>query len=226
MFPLPLFPLSVVLLPGSRMPLHIFEPRYRRLLTDCLARPERAFGLIHCPENTDEADLPPGRVGCHALIGEVEQLADGRANILVTGGARFALVEIVPDPAPYHVARVTPFADIAEPAGDIAALAHRARGLFASVAASARSIVDDPDPVPGLPDDDDRVAFAIAALIDMPVQARQELLSSPSACGRLRAVIALLTASSTALAARADAHARSRRNGRGPYPSQFHPPIA
>jgi Lon protease-like protein len=216
----------VVLLPGARMPLHIFEPRYRTLLADCLARPDRAFGLINCPEGTNEADLPPGRVGCHALIGEVEQLADGRANIVVTGGARFALIEIVPAPAPYRVARVTPFADVAEPASDVAALAAHARHLFASAAALARSIVDDPDPVPDLPGDDDRVAFAVGALIDMTVQARQELLSSSSACGRLRAIIALLANSSGELSARADAHARSKRNGRGPYPPHSHPSVA
>jgi len=223
---LPLFPLPIVLLPGARLPLHIFEPRYRALLADCLDRPDRTFGLLFCAEGTSETAIPSGRVGCHAIIGEVEQMNDGRANILVTGGARFALVEIVPDPAPYRVARVAPFFDAAEPTDQVAALAGRARDLFANVAASARSIVDDPDPVPSLPEDDDRVGYAVAALIDMPVQARQELLSSPSPCERLRAIIALLTASSNELAARADAHTRSKRNGRGPYPPQSSPSVA
>ena len=76
---LPLFPLPLVLFPGAPLPLHIFEPRYRQMLSDCIARDSR-FGIIYRPE--DETDLEAGRVGC------VAQVDDFLRRILGETGAR------------------------------------------------------------------------------------------------------------------------------------------
>ncbi|HZE74649.1 MAG TPA: LON peptidase substrate-binding domain-containing protein, partial [Gemmatimonadales bacterium] len=85
-YPLPLFPLNVVLFPGTPLPLHIFEPRYRQMLADCLVG-DRRFGLV---QPGSEAETPDrGAVGCVAEIRANEQLPDGRANVLVVGGSRF-----------------------------------------------------------------------------------------------------------------------------------------
>ena len=103
---LPVFPLGVVLFPGTPLPLHLFEPRYRQLLAD-IEQGDRRFAILTAIPGVGERDLPAGRVGCVAQLTDVDRLPDGRANIIVVGGPRFALQRFVADPAPYHVADVT-----------------------------------------------------------------------------------------------------------------------
>jgi Lon protease-like protein len=82
-----IFPLSgAVLFPGLQLPLHIFEPRYRAMVSDALAR-DRRIGMIQ-PQRPAEG-APLYLVGCLGKIGEVEALDDGRFNIILEGEARF-----------------------------------------------------------------------------------------------------------------------------------------
>jgi Lon protease-like protein len=82
-----IFPLSgAVLYPGLRLPLHIFEPRYRAMVSDALAR-DRRIGMIQ-PQRAGEG-VPLFTVGCLGHIDEVEALDDGRFNIVLAGVARF-----------------------------------------------------------------------------------------------------------------------------------------
>lgn len=88
---LPLFPLEAVLLPGTHLPLHVFEPRYRALLADALAG-TRLIGL-HTLDQSAPA-LPDGRpallpFGCAGEIVEHEELPDGRSNIVLRGTFRY-----------------------------------------------------------------------------------------------------------------------------------------
>jgi Lon protease-like protein len=88
---LPLFPLNVVLLPGADMPLHIFEPRYRQMVRDCLQAKSR-FGILLA--------LPNGiaGTGCTAEILEVtNRYEDGRCDILTIGREPFRVVELFTD---------------------------------------------------------------------------------------------------------------------------------
>ena len=83
-----LFPLNVVLFPGAPLPLHIFEPRYRQMVKDCLEE-KTEFGMLLA--------MPKGvaRVGCTAEIVEVaKRYPDGRMDILTTGRAPFRVVEL------------------------------------------------------------------------------------------------------------------------------------
>src|SRR5581483_7060837 len=105
---LPLFPLTVVVFPGTPQPLHIFEPRYRRLLQDCLAG-NRRFGITLPGEKSEAPE--PGAVGCAVEIGASEELPDGRSNILVVGRRRFVVRQLIPGSAPYHVGLVEEFDD-------------------------------------------------------------------------------------------------------------------
>src|SRR5499427_2855005 len=85
---IPLFPLNVVLLPGASLPLHIFEPRYRQMVKDCLEK-KSEFGM--------QLAMPKGvaRVGCTAGIVEVaKRYSDGRMDILTVGRAPFRVVEL------------------------------------------------------------------------------------------------------------------------------------
>ena len=88
---LPLFPLNVVLLPGADMPLHIFEPRYRQMVRDCLEA-KSPFGMLLA--------LPNGMAGtgCTAEILEVTgRYHDGRCDILTVGREPFRIVELFPE---------------------------------------------------------------------------------------------------------------------------------
>lgn len=85
---IPLFPLNVVLLPGAELPLHIFEPRYRQMVKDCL-EDNSEFGMLLA--------LPNGvaRVGCTAeIVDVVKRYNDGRMDILTTGRSPFRAVHL------------------------------------------------------------------------------------------------------------------------------------
>ena len=82
-----IFPLAgAILYPGLSLPLHIFEPRYRAMVSDALAR-DRCIGMIQ-PQRVEEG-APLFTVGCLGHIDEVEALDDGRFNIVLTGESRF-----------------------------------------------------------------------------------------------------------------------------------------
>ena len=210
---IPLFPLPVVLFPGVALPLHIFEPRYRRMLSDCLEG-DRRFGLIHLPESTPERDLPRGQVGCIARVESVEPLPDGRSNIVVAGEERFALERFVDDPRPYHLGEVRDYADLPEPDEPLHALADGVLERFTRVAAAARALGNDHTPPPALPPGPALLAFRIAALVDTPLTMRYHLLASRSPLGRLREIDRLLASVEGGLQRRAELHERAKGNGR------------
>jgi Lon protease-like protein len=83
---LPLFPLDVVLFPGTPLPLHIFEPRYKEMIGECLAG-HRAFGVVRAIEQG------LAEVGCTAeIITVVKEYPDGRLDLVTEGRRRFELV--------------------------------------------------------------------------------------------------------------------------------------
>ena len=215
---LPVFPLPLVLFPGAPLPLHIFEPRYRQMLEDCVGGDSR-FGIVFRPEGTAETDLEPGCVGCVAEVDDAQTLPDGRSNIIVHGVRRFALQRFVVTPAPYHVAEVAEYDDLPEDSAALDVMAQRVRALFARVGRAARSLADDNDPLPPLPDEPDSLSFGIAALIDIEPPRRQELLASRLASERLTTIEALLAGAVDSLEARARVHTRAKSNGRGPHAS-------
>jgi len=213
---LPLFSLPLVLFPGAPLPLHIFEPRYRQLLADCVEGDSR-FGIVFRAEGVSEADLVPGTVGCIAEVDDAHTLPDGRSNIVVHGVRRFSLLRFVVTAAPYRVAEVDEYDDVAEDEAVLAPLARRVRGLFDRVVRAARTLADDHDPLPTLPDDANSLSFGIAALIDIEPSRRQALLESRLASERLETLGTMLAGAVDSLEARAKVHGRAKGNGRGPY---------
>ena len=218
----PLFPLALVLFPGARLPLHIFEPRYRALLADVRASDGR-FGIV-LRTGEDERQIAPGFVGCYAHVREAVPLPDGRSNVLVDGGERFAVERLVVDAGtPYHVAAVRPFRD--EPVADASALASaaaRARAAFARVAAAAHTLSSElplgaDAGVPSLPDDDARIAFAVCAAVEFDLPARQRVLASPDPVERTAYVAGLLERAAPEVETRAAVHRRAGSNGKGPH---------
>lgn len=182
---LPVFPLDVVLFPGTRMPLHLFEPRYRQMLAD-VREGTRRFGIIAAIPNVGERDLPAGRMGCVAEITDVEIMPDGRANIIVVGRERFALGAFVEHEAPYHVATCTIVPDKtgASPVA-LAVAADEVIANFKRVVKAVRTLNDDTDPLPELPDDVAQVAWSVGAMIDLDLDSRYRLLAERSPAERL-----------------------------------------
>src|SRR5262249_58163281 len=85
---LPLFPLVVVLLPGAPLPLHIFEPRYKEMINECLAQ-KTPFGIVRTKEESFV------NVGCTAeIINVLKKYDDGRMNILAEGQRRFEVLQV------------------------------------------------------------------------------------------------------------------------------------
>jgi Lon protease-like protein len=210
---LPLFPLPLVLFPGTALPLHIFEPRYRQLLADCLDG-DRRFGIARLGEGLAETELAAGTVGCVAEIVNTETLPDGRSNIVVRGSERFAFVSLVSSPHPYRVCHAELVEDDFEIGAELDALAERVREVFRRVARAARTLSDDPDPLPELPDDAASLSFAVASMIDIELDARQELLASRSPLERLRQLDQVLSAALGTIVDRAQVHTLAKTNGR------------
>ena len=92
---LPLFPLNLVLFPGMQLPLHIFEERYKAMIGDCIER-DAPFGIVLIKEGPEVGGpAEPFRVGTTARIVNVQNLEEGRLNLLTQGERRFQVVEII-----------------------------------------------------------------------------------------------------------------------------------
>lgn len=102
-----LFPLNTVLFPGATLNLHVFEPRYKQMITDCLERGE-PFGvcLIRDGDESGDPHAMPHEVGTTAEIGDVTPLDNGRYYISTTGRRRFRIDGVV-SRDPYLTAEVS-----------------------------------------------------------------------------------------------------------------------
>ncbi len=108
---LPLFVLPTVLLPGSLLPLHVFEPRYRQMAARCLETDKRFGVLFHDPDRSGPFELIEGAVGCTAEILEFRPLPDGRSLMLTRGLHRYRVVDGIESEAGYAEALVDAYDD-------------------------------------------------------------------------------------------------------------------
>ena len=132
---LPIFPLpEVVFFPGVELPLHVFEPRYRTMIQDCLAS-HGAIAIAQLLPGQDATGFPRlAKIVGGGVIREHQELPDGRSNILVEGIARLELEEL-PFVGPYRRARARIIEDVgvAIPDGDRAALVSAATAFAREV---------------------------------------------------------------------------------------------
>ncbi|HEY0005659.1 MAG TPA: LON peptidase substrate-binding domain-containing protein [Pyrinomonadaceae bacterium] len=211
---LPIFPLPVVLFPGVPMPLHIFEPRYRQLLIDVRVR-DNLFGISHLdPNNSEAVAPPPGHVGCVAEVTDVQQLADGRSNILTVGLIRYRLETYVERDDPYLVGEVSFFEDEPEDEEQLARRAGEVTDLFVRIAKAVRTLNEDRAGLPELPEaDPERLSFLVAAAMELETDVKQEMLELRLASERLRRLRDLLSRAVSNYEERARVHVIARGNG-------------
>jgi Lon protease-like protein len=195
-----LFPLGLVLLPSERVPLHVFEPRYKELVGECIDTKDE-FGIVLEDED--------GRrdVGTLAAVVDVlHTFEDGRMNIVVEGGERFAVaawtdgrsfptgtVELIEDDDP-----------TAAGPGDV----ERVLALFRRLAEVAEADVDEPDPGSGT------LSFEVASHVDFGTSPKQELLELRSEAERLRRLAEFLDAALSAMTREREIKDRASTNGR------------
>lgn len=207
---LPLFPLDVVLLPGTLLPLHIFEPRYRSMLQDCLSA-DRQFGLV--PLGANEEPPPIGVVGTLAQVRGTQPLDDGRVNIVVSGEGRFRLGQYVDDPAAYLIGLVEPFEDEAgedpapERVAELIELGERCVGALKALTGTVQA--PEWSAEPGL------ISFQVASLLQVDREFQQRFLGIRSAAHRIVLLLELLPSVLADLEARAAVRTRAARNGKG-----------
>jgi Lon protease-like protein len=213
---LPLFPLPVVLFPGMPMPLHIFEPRYRKMLADIRAG-DNLFGLSYFDPAASEKELPPaGHIGCVAEVTETQALPDGRSNVLAVGIVRYRAEGYVERGDPYLVARTDYFEDDEESDEALASKSKDVAATFMRVANAIRLINDERGNLPDISDTDpQKLSFLVAAAMEIEVETKQELLELRSTSDRLSRLRDLLARVVKGYEERARLHTIAKRNGHG-----------
>ena len=181
-----IFPLAGALLyPGLALPLHVFEPRYRAMISDALAQ-DRRIGMIQ-PHRQEEG-APLYAVGCLGKIGEVEAMEDGRYNIVLEGEARFRVLRELDVTTPFRQVEAEL---IAEPAGDVLAPIERARfEREARRFANAQGYAVDWESVARL--DDETLINGVAQIAPFDNAAKQALLEAPSLGERCELMVQLM----------------------------------
>jgi uncharacterized protein len=214
---LPLFPLSTVLFPGMRLPLHIFEERYRALAAHLLAQPEpRRFGVIAIRKGREVG--PDGitalyDVGCVTTVRQIAAHPDGRFDLGTVGTERFRLLR-VDDSLAYFQGEVELLEEQAAPAGESAGGADPVgdgteaaapgaaspltftirrvqegfRGYLNALADRGGGVIS----VADLPDEPVLLSYVIGAAMIIDLPERQSLLAAPTALDRLRLERSLL----------------------------------
>jgi Lon protease-like protein len=199
---LPIFCLNSVLFPGMRLPLHVFEDRYRRLMQDVFAAPEpRRFGVVAIREGYEVGSRgvqSAHRVGCEAEVVSATMLPDGRSDLEVVGRRRFR-VGSLDTTQPYPVAEVLQLEE---------ALGEQVREAAAHAAAAFQTYRDALSRYGGapvlagdLPRHPLALSYFVAATALLTLPDRQALLEAPDAASRLRAGLLSLRVEQAAMRA-------------------------
>ena len=192
----PLFPLRTVLVPGLVLPLHIFEPRYRLMIRTLAEAPEdeRGFGIVAMRPGCTESDGQAGiyEMGTMARITTMDELPDGRYDIVTVGARRFS-IESLDDALPYTRAEVRLHDEpIGEPdrtlklARDAVRLLAVYRDVIAGWGVIRMAHIDH------LPEDPVVLSYLVASAIVTDLPERQALLGIEDAEQRLESVCTVL----------------------------------
>jgi Lon protease-like protein len=182
---IPLFPLGTVLYPGAVLPLHIFEPRYREMVTDLGDRTDadRAFGVVAIREGREV-----GRDGVRALydlgtlavLRGIDPYPDGRFDIVTVGGARFRLLDLDATSSEYLIGTVEILDD--EDGEVTAQVAGSVRSRFRAY----RAALTGPEAVEEPPSDPGLLAWTVAEGMLLDLDERQRVLAASDTAARLR----------------------------------------
>ncbi len=194
---LPLFPLpELVLFPGQKLPLHIFEPRYR-IMMNTILQSDRRFGV----QLFNSVDNSISTVGCCAEVTNFHRLPDDRMKVSTLGQQRFRVLEYIRE-KPYRIGLVEWIED--EPATqDLRPLATEVEQLLRDVVRLSAKLTDQvielPDDIPDLPTE---LSYWVARNLYGVATEQQFLLEMQSTAERLEREAEILTSTRGHLAAR------------------------
>jgi Lon protease-like protein len=196
-----IFALPTVLVPGERMPLHIFEDRYRQLISECLEQDDEFLLLYADEEGTRE-------LGCAARVDSViDQFEDGRMNIVVEGTEVLRVVEITRGRA-----YTTAMADDADEDLAVGDETEPVLDLYRRIAAAGGGDPEEDLSAAGWP-----LSYAIMARVDFPADEKQRVLELRDETARLMAIIELLARGLQALQQIEQVRRRAQSNGKVPH---------
>jgi len=179
-----MFPLGTVVLPGEPLALRVFEPRYRRLVLDCLAASAPVFGTVLIERGLEVGGGDERTsVGTVVVLRTVSPIEGGQFHLATYGVARLRVTQWLPDD-PYPIAEVGDLRD--EPAAGAGALADEVAALAARVA-GLRALAGATADLPPLRLDDDAgtAGYQLAAAVPLGPADRYRVLEAPSAAARL-----------------------------------------
>jgi hypothetical protein len=202
---LPIFPLNTVLFPGLTLPLHIFEERYRSMVSSLLQVPDREarlFGIVAIREGYEVGSRgvhSVQRLGCSAQLTSVEPYDDGRFDIEVVGRRRLR-IDALDTGGEFLVAEV---AWLDEPVGEGAdEAAAKAVRTFERYRVLLRELSGtDLEPLEAGAGDPTRLSYELAASCLLTQQDRQALLEADDAASRLRLAASMMRAEMSAMRA-------------------------
>lgn len=202
---IPLFVLDVVAFPGGEAILHIFEPRYRKLINRCMSEP-RPFGIVRAKDGA------VGEIGCEMVVAKVlRRYPDGRMEVRVRGVDRIRVRDVTAHEDGYLEAEWSAVTEGPEDADH--ALEDRLEEKYRAYAALAEDVENDPPPR------GPRWSFRVAERLELPVVSRQELLETLGENDRLRWLDERLDHLILDLRVRQEAQSLIRGNGRMKRPS-------
>lgn len=183
---LPIFSLPVVLLPNELLPLHIFEPRYRKMLND-IQLENNFFGLSYFNPETSGASRPEiGSFGCIAEVREVQTLEDGRSNILSVGIIRYRLEDYLETEEPYPVGEISIFEDYEGDKEILQPLADDVYEMFSRIAQAAHELSGAKNVLPEIPQAEPQMlSFLVSAAFSLPLETKYEFMVMRSTIERL-----------------------------------------
>ena len=183
---LSIFPLTgAVLYPGLQLPLHIFEPRYRAMVTDALAR-DRRIAMIQ-PQRPEEG-APLFSVGCIGKIADVEALEDGRFNLVLEGEARFRLLRELDVITPFRQVEAELLED--PPHQSLSPVERAGFEREARRFAEAQGYRVDWEAVTSL--DDTSLIDGVSQIAPFDAAAKQALLEAPNIAARCELLVQLM----------------------------------
>ncbi len=211
---LPLFPLPLVLLPNELLPLHIFEPRYRQMLKD-IGLEQNFFGVTYFNQEDTLADKPPvDTIGCVAEVREIQNLPDGRSNLLSIGVIRFRLLDYVETGDPYLVGDVEFFEDDPQDETVLNPLADEVFRLFKRIAKAAHKLSGERGRFPEIPQAEPQaLSFLVTAAFNLEPEMKYKMVEMRSTVERLEKLREILKQAVGKMEESADIHKISQTNG-------------
>lgn len=221
---IPLFPLNVVLFPGMMLPLHIFEDRYKMMIKECLATGQ-PFGVVLARSKQAQAPNVANlysddlyEVGTTARITAVENLKEGRMNLITVGQERFVIKDVYPSSYDFLMGRVDPFPlQDDDDSQRVTLLAQKLRPMVRQYINHLADASGEDLSNATLPSDPTALAFLAGTAIQGPLSDKQKLLSAKSLRTLIASTVSVLDKEDQILVYMLEAYSAHQRVERLPF---------